>query len=65
MMDIEAELRRFDLPTVTRLQQLKTGALLGAAGGSTRDYRGLLKALAERGHRLTFFDCSLCAPPND
>ena len=31
MMDIAAETSRFDLPTVTRLQQLKTGALLGAA----------------------------------
>ncbi|HET9629947.1 MAG TPA: farnesyl diphosphate synthase [Novosphingobium sp.] len=31
MMDIAAETTQFDLPTVTRLQQLKTGALLGAA----------------------------------
>jgi farnesyl diphosphate synthase len=31
MMDIAAETERFDLATVTRLQQLKTGALLGAA----------------------------------
>jgi farnesyl diphosphate synthase len=31
MMDIVAENEVFDLPTVTRLQQLKTGALLGAA----------------------------------
>jgi len=31
MMDIAAETGQFDLPTVTRLQQLKTGALLGAA----------------------------------
>ncbi len=31
MMDIAAETHKFDLPTVTRLQQLKTGALLGAA----------------------------------
>lgn len=31
MMDIAAETTTFDLPTVTRLQQLKTGALLGAA----------------------------------
>ena len=31
MMDIAAETQKFDLPTVTRLQQLKTGALLGAA----------------------------------
>ena len=31
MMDIVAENETFDLPTITRLQQLKTGALLGAA----------------------------------
>jgi len=31
MMDIAAETASFDLATVTRLQQLKTGALLGAA----------------------------------
>ncbi|RVU06171.1 polyprenyl synthetase family protein [Novosphingobium umbonatum] len=31
MMDIAAETSSFDLSTVTRLQQLKTGALLGAA----------------------------------
>ncbi|MDR2858196.1 MAG: polyprenyl synthetase family protein [Novosphingobium sp.] len=31
MMDMAAETADFDLPTVTRLQQLKTGALLGAA----------------------------------
>lgn len=31
MMDIVAETSDFDLPTVTRLQQLKTGALLTAA----------------------------------
>lgn len=29
MMDLEAEKASFDLPTVTRLQQLKTGALIG------------------------------------
>ncbi len=29
MMDLEAERASFDLPTVTRLQQLKTGALIG------------------------------------
>ncbi|QDC38212.1 MULTISPECIES: polyprenyl synthetase family protein [Sphingobium] len=29
MMDLEAEKSSFDLPTVTRLQQLKTGALIG------------------------------------
>lgn len=28
MMDLEAERRPFDLPTVTRLQQLKTGAII-------------------------------------
>ena len=31
MMDIEAEKSKFDLPTVTRLQQLKTGALIAAS----------------------------------
>jgi farnesyl diphosphate synthase len=31
MMDMVAEGESFDLPTVTRLQQLKTGALLGAS----------------------------------
>ncbi len=31
MMDMVAETTAFDLPTVSRLQQLKTGALLGAA----------------------------------
>ncbi len=31
MMDLEAEKSRFDLPTVTRLQQMKTGALICAA----------------------------------
>ncbi len=31
MMDLVAEDDEFDLPTITRLQQLKTGALLGAA----------------------------------
>src|SRR3546814_7408864 len=29
MMDLAAESANFDLPTVTRLQQLKTGALIG------------------------------------
>lgn len=29
MMDLEAERAEFDLPTTTRLQQLKTGALIG------------------------------------
>ena len=31
MMDIAAESQQFDLPTITRLQQLKTGALLAAS----------------------------------
>lgn len=31
MMDLEAEKGELDLPAITRLQQLKTGALLGAA----------------------------------
>ncbi len=31
MMDLEAEHSKFDLPTVTRLQQLKTGALIAVA----------------------------------
>jgi farnesyl diphosphate synthase len=31
MMDIVADGQGYDLPTITRLQQLKTGALLGAA----------------------------------
>jgi len=31
MMDLEAERQIFDLPTVTRLQQMKTGALICAA----------------------------------
>ena len=31
MMDMVAEGKGYDLPTITRLQQLKTGALLGAA----------------------------------
>lgn len=31
MMDLEAEGRRFDLPTITRLQALKTGALIAAS----------------------------------
>lgn len=31
MMDLAAEKGEFDLPTVTRLQQLKTGALIGVA----------------------------------
>jgi len=31
MMDLAAEHQQFDLPTITRMQHLKTGALLGAA----------------------------------
>src|SRR5690349_1040964 len=31
MMDLEAEKASFDLPTVTRLQAMKTGALIGCA----------------------------------
>jgi farnesyl diphosphate synthase len=31
MMDLAAETQSFDLPTVTRLQQMKTGALIGVA----------------------------------
>jgi farnesyl diphosphate synthase len=31
MMDLEAERKRFDLPTITRLQALKTGALIAAS----------------------------------
>jgi farnesyl diphosphate synthase len=31
MMDLEAEKAQFDLPTVTRLQALKTGALIAAS----------------------------------
>jgi farnesyl diphosphate synthase len=53
MMDIVAGERQFDLHTVTRLQQLKTGALLGAAvemgailGRVPDDGRGHLRAYA-------------------
>jgi len=53
MMDIAAEEGGFDLHTVTRLQQLKTGALLGAAvemgailGHVPEDGRALLRAYA-------------------
>ncbi|APG61707.1 farnesyl-diphosphate synthase [Sphingorhabdus lutea] len=31
MMDLEAEKNNFDLPTITKLQQLKTGALIGVS----------------------------------
>ncbi len=53
MMDIAAEGRRYDLPTITRLQQMKTGALLGAAvdmgailGRVPQEGRGHLRAYA-------------------
>lgn len=53
MMDIVAGERQFDLHTVTRLQQLKTGALLGAAmemgailGRVPEEGRGHLRAYA-------------------
>ncbi|MBO0750231.1 MAG: polyprenyl synthetase family protein, partial [Porphyrobacter sp.] len=53
MMDIAAGQQQFDLHTVTRLQQLKTGALLGAAvemgailGRVPEDGRGHLRAYA-------------------
>jgi farnesyl diphosphate synthase len=53
MMDIVAEGRGYDLPTITRLQQLKTGALLGAAvemgailGRVPEEGRGYLRAYA-------------------
>jgi len=53
MMDIAAEDAQFDLATVTRLQQLKTGALLGAAvemgailGRVPQEGRGRLRAYA-------------------
>ena len=53
MMDIAAEGQRYDLPTITRLQQLKTGALLGAAvemgailGRLPEEGRGHLRAYA-------------------
>ncbi len=53
MMDLEAEKASFDLPTVTRLQQMKTGALIawcveaGAIlGRIPDDARGSLRAYA-------------------
>ena len=53
MMDLAAEDAQFDLHTVTRLQQLKTGALLGAAvemgailGRVPEEGRGPLRAYA-------------------
>ncbi|WP_347303974.1 polyprenyl synthetase family protein [Croceibacterium sp. TMG7-5b_MA50] len=53
MMDIAAEEAEFDLHTVIRLQELKTGALLGAAvemgailGHVPEEGRGLLRAYA-------------------
>lgn len=53
MMDLEAEKTTFDLPTVTRLQALKTGALISASvemgailGHVPVDGRGPLRAYA-------------------
>ena len=53
MMDIAADGQCYDLPTITRLQQLKTGALLGAAvemgavlGRVPEEGRGHLRAYA-------------------
>jgi farnesyl diphosphate synthase len=53
MMDIAAGMQQFDLHTVTRLQQLKTGALLGAAvemgailGRVSEEGRGHLRSYA-------------------
>ena len=53
MMDIAAGKQQFDLHTVTRLQQMKTGALLGAAvemgailGRVPEEVRGHLRAYA-------------------
>ncbi|MHA6317303.1 polyprenyl synthetase family protein [Altererythrobacter sp. CAU 1778] len=53
MMDMLAEEQDFDLHSITRLQQLKTGALLGAAvemgailGHVTEDHRGQLRLYA-------------------
>src|SRR3546814_17185249 len=55
MMDLAAESANFDLPTVTRLQQLKTGALIGfsvEAGAILAripaEGRGPLRAYADR-----------------
>ena len=45
MMDIAAEGQSLDLPAITRLQQLKTGALLGAAVEAPR----ILARLPRRG----------------
>ncbi|GMM60802.1 polyprenyl synthetase family protein [Novosphingobium pituita] len=53
MMDIAAETSTFDLPTITRLQQLKTGALLAGSvemgailGGVAPDDRAYLRDYA-------------------
>jgi farnesyl diphosphate synthase len=53
MMDIAAETSTFDLPTITRLQQLKTGALLAGSvemgailGGVAPDDREYLRDYA-------------------
>lgn len=53
MMDLEAEKAKFDLPTVTKLQRLKTGALIAASvemgailGNVPVEGRGPLRAYA-------------------
>ena len=53
MMDLEAEKAKFDLPTVTKLQRLKTGALIAASvemgailGNVPMEGRGALRAYA-------------------
>ncbi len=53
MMDLEAEKAKFDLPTVTKLQRLKTGALIAASvemgailGNVPMEGRGPLRAYA-------------------
>ena len=53
MMDLEAEKAKFDLPTVTKLQRLKTGALIAASvemgailGNVPAEGRGPLRAYA-------------------
>ncbi|PXW79354.1 farnesyl-diphosphate synthase [Blastomonas natatoria] len=53
MMDLEAEKAKFDLPTVTKLQRLKTGALIAASvemgailGNVPAEGRGQLRAYA-------------------
>src|SRR3546814_3902042 len=46
-MDLEAERARFDLATVTRLQGMKTGALIGAAveAGRSEEHTSELQSL--------------------